>query len=113
MADQPEQQAAKGRHGDGADRVEFDHGAQPLARADPEQQLVYQLRRLGHHPHRDACAAADEGGQHNQPDLVGADQRAQRLRRVQHGLAERTARPMISGGRSFPGVRGRFGARDG
>ena len=55
-----------------------------------------QLRRLGHQPYRDAGAAADEGGQHDQPDLVGADQRAQRLRRMQHRIAERAARTMRS-----------------
>ena len=67
--------------------------------ADPEQHLVDQLRRLGHQPHGDAGAAADEGGQHDQPDFVGADQRAQRLRRVQHGIAERAAGTMVAGGR--------------
>ena len=53
-----------------------------------------QLRGLGHQPHRDAGAAADEGGQHDQPDLVGADQRPQGLRRMQHRIAEGAAGAM-------------------
>ena len=84
-----------------------------LARADPKQHLMDQLRCLGHHPHRDTGAAADEGGQHDQPDFVGPDQRTQRLRRMQHGIAERAAGAMVAGGRGSPGVRGCLRARDG
>ena len=101
-----EQQPAQGGHGDGPDRVELDHRAEALAGADPEQHLMDQLRRLGHQPHGDAGAAADEGGQHDQPDFVGADQRAQRLRRVQHGVAERRGAGDGSGWTQFSRLAG-------
>ena len=72
-----------------------------------------QLRRLGHQPDGDAGAAADEGGQHDQPDLVGANQCTQRLRRMQYCVAERAARTVLASGRTSPCLRGRRGARDG
>jgi len=59
-------------------------------------------------------ADADEGGQDDKPDFVGANQRAQRLRRMQHSVAQCAARAMVAGGRGSPRVRGRRGsARDG
>ena len=92
------------RHQQGAERVELDHGAEALGRPDPEQQLMDELGALGHHGDRDAGAGADEGGQHDQPDLVGTDQRAQGLRRVQHRIAEGAAWPVVAGrGRGSPG----------
>ena len=113
QAEQPDQQAAQCRHRDGADRIEFDHGAEALAGADPEQQLMDQLRGFGHQPHGDAGTATDEGGQHDQPDFVCADQRAQCLRCVQNRIAKGTARSMVPSGRSSPGVRGCRSTRDG
>ena len=38
---------------------------------------------------------ADGGGQHDQPDLVGADQCAQRLRDLRDGHAELTPRDAL------------------
>ena len=95
--DQAQRQAAERRHQDGAIRVQLDHRAEPLRAAMPNSSLVDQLGGLGHHPDQEAGAAADEGGQRHQPDLVGANQRAQRLRRVQHCFAQRAAMAMHGG----------------
>ena len=75
-------------HGDGADRVEFDHRAEALAGLMSNSTSWIELRGRGHQPDGDAGAAADEGRQHDQPDFVGTNQCAQRLRRMQHRIAE-------------------------
>ena len=111
-ADEAKHKTADGGHGHSSDGIQFHHGAQPLARSDIEQQLMHQLRGLGHQPDQHAGAAANEGGQHDQPEFVRADQRAQGLRRVQHGIAETAARTMVAGGRGSPGVRGCGSARE-
>ena len=104
---------------DRAERIEFDHRAQPLVGADTEQQLVDELGGLGHQPDHDAGPGADESRQHDQPDFVGANQRAQRLRRVQDRLAQVAAMAVgacamrcLCGGHTPPRVRDDRRARE-
>ena len=60
-----------------------------------EQHLVDQLGDDGHEPDHDAGEGADDGGEGDQPDLVGAHQGAQEVWRVHHHVAEWAA---VAGG---------------
>ena len=87
----PKTKAAEGRDQHGAQRIERRHRAEPLVWADPEQRFVDKLRRRRHQPDHDAGGAAKERGQDHQPDFVGANQRAQHLRRMHDRGPDRAA----------------------
>ena len=114
VADQPEGQAAEGGDRHGAQGGQLDHGAEALGGADQEQGLVDELGDHGHEPDHDAGAGADHGGEDDEPDLVGAHQGPQQVRRVHHHVAERAAMAG-RGGAGGGGVvgRGAVGRRSG
>ena len=91
--DEAKHEPAQYGDGDGEDGVEPVHGAQALVVADVEQDLVQQLRHGRDQPDGDTRRDPDQGGHHQQPDLIGADHGAQHLRRVRHHRADRSAMP--------------------
>jgi hypothetical protein len=97
VAGHPEDQPAERGHSQGAQDGQRDHGAQPLAGADPEQRLMDQLGERGHEPDHEPGEGADDSGERHQPDLVGPHQGAQEMRRVHHHVAERAAMPCTAG----------------
>ncbi len=59
-------------------------GGKMLVHIDAKQHYLQKLRRHRHQVDDQAANSPNKGGQHKQPDLVGADQCTHDLRRVQH-----------------------------
>ncbi len=102
QAQRAKQQAAERGDGHAADRVQRGGAAEPLARRQIEQRAMDRIGGDRHHRDHDPGGDAHGGGHRDEPDLVGADQCAQGLRRVQHRLAEGAA--MAQAGRPSGGL---------
>ena len=87
--DQPQQQAAPGGPQHHTTRIAALESGQPSVIVEREQDAVGEQGAFVDAHHQQAGGHPHAGGQHDQPDLVGADQCAQRLRRVQHPALHR------------------------
>jgi len=78
------------------------HGAQVFVEIDAKEQDMSDLGSGGHQEDDEACRGSNKSGKNDQPDLVGADEGAEGLRRVQHRFADR-AMPVVPMGTLTPG----------
>ena len=88
-AEQAEHQAAQRRHQERPNRLDLDHAGQALPGQQAEQQFVDVLGDDASWRRRPSPAPQPtKAGERDEPDLVGADQRPQGLRRVMDDAAE-------------------------